>query len=34
MREHKAVNNGCAKVISLQYLQTWQMIVSIFLNRQ
>ena len=28
MREHEAVNSGCAKVRSLQYLQTWQMIVS------
>ena len=32
MREHEAVNSGCAKVGSLQYLQTWQlMIVLIFL---
>ena len=30
MREHEAVNSGCAKVRSLQYLQTWQMIVLIF----
>ena len=33
MREHEAVNSGCAKVRSLQYLQTWQMIVLIFLYR-
>ena len=33
MREHEAANSGCAKVRSLQYLQTWQMIVLItFLN--
>ena len=31
MHEHEAVNSGCAKVRSLQYLQTWQMIVLIFL---
>ena len=31
MREHEAVNSGWAKVRSLQYLQTWQMIVLIFL---
>ena len=30
IREHEAVNSGCAKVRSLQYLQTWQMIVLIF----
>ena len=29
-REYEAVNCGCAKVRSLQYLQTWQMIVLIF----
>ena len=28
--EHEVVNSGCAKVRSLQYLQTWQMIVLIF----
>ena len=33
MREHEAVNSGCAKVRSLQYLQTWQMIILIFLSR-
>ena len=33
MREHEAVKSGCAKVRSLQYLQTWQMIVLIFLYR-
>ena len=33
MREHEAVNSGCAKVRSLQYLQTWQMILLIFLYR-
>ena len=33
MREHEAVNSGCAKVRSLQHLQTWQMIVLIFLYR-
>ena len=33
MREHEAVSSGCAKVTSLQYLQTWQMIVLIFLYR-
>ena len=33
MREHEAVNSGCAKVRSLQYLQTWQMTVLIFLYR-
>ena len=33
MREQEAVNSGCAKVRSLQYLQTWQMIVLIFLYR-
>ena len=33
MREHEAVNSGRAKVRSLQYLQTWQMIVLIFLYR-
>ena len=27
MRGHEAVNTGYAKVRSLQYLQTWQMIV-------
>ena len=32
MREHEAVNSGCAKVRSLQYLQTWQMIVSSFVS--
>ena len=32
MREHEVVNSGCAKVRSLQYLQTWQMIVLILLN--
>ena len=31
MREHEAVNSGCAKVRSLQYVQKWQMIVLIFL---
>ena len=30
MREHEAVNSGCAKVRSLQYLQTWKMIVKSF----
>ena len=35
MREHEAVNCGCAKVRSLPYLQTWQndsfnLFVSIF----
>ena len=30
IREHEAVNSGYAKVRSLQYLQTWQMIVLIF----
>ena len=33
MHKHEAVNSGCAKVRSLQYLQTWQMIVLIFLHR-
>ena len=33
MREHEAVNSGCVKVRSLQYLQKWQMIVLIFLYR-
>ena len=33
MREHEAVKSGCAKVRSLHYLQTWQMIVLIFLYR-
>ena len=33
MRENEAVNSGCAKVRSLQYLPTWQMIVLIFLYR-
>ena len=33
MREHEAVNSGFAKVRSLQYLQTRQMIVLIFLYR-
>ena len=33
MREHEAINSGCAKVRSLQYLQTWQMIVLILLYR-
>ena len=33
MREHEAVNSECTKVRSLQYLQTWQMIVLIFLYR-
>ena len=33
MRKHEAVNSGCAKVRSLQYLQTWQMIGLIFLYR-
>ena len=27
MREQETVNSGCEKVRSLQYLQTWQMIV-------
>ena len=31
MREHVAVNRRCAKVRSLQYLQTWQIIVLIIL---
>ena len=31
MCEHEAINSGCAKVRSLQYLQKWQMIVLIFL---
>ena len=30
MREHETVNSGCVKVRSLQYLQTWKMIVLIF----
>ena len=33
MREQEAVNSGRAKVKSLQYLQTWQMIVLIFSYR-
>ena len=33
MREQEAVNSGCGKCISLLYLQTWQMIVLIFLYR-
>ena len=33
MHEHEAINSVCAKVRSLQYLQTWQMIVLIFLYR-
>ena len=33
MREHEVVNSGCAKVRSLQYLETWQMIVLILLYR-
>ena len=33
MRENEAVNSGCAKVRSLQYLQRWQMIVLISLYR-
>ena len=33
MGEHEALNSGCAKVRSLQYLQTWQIIVLIFLYR-
>ena len=31
IREHEPVNSGCAIVRSLQYLQTWQMMVLIFL---
>ena len=33
MREQEAVNSGRAKVRSLQYFQTWQLIVLIFLYR-
>ena len=33
MREQEAVKSGWAKVKSLQHLQTWQMIVLIFLYR-
>ena len=33
MREHESVNSGCTEVRSLQYLQTGQMIVLIFLYR-
>ena len=32
MREHEAVNSGCAKVRSLQYLQTWKMNVNFSIN--
>ena len=31
MREHVVVNSRCARVRSLQYFQTWQIIVLIFL---
>ena len=33
MSEHEAVNSGCAKVSSLQYLQKWQIIILMFLYR-
>ena len=32
MREHEAVNSGCAKARSLQYLQTWKMNVNFSIN--
>ena len=32
MREREAVNSGCAKVRSLQYLQTWKMNVNFSIN--